>query len=175
MALGAPRKSLRYAGVCTLGSVAGGLLGYAIGMFFFQAVGVPLLNLYGGWETYHQIAQGFAAHSVLYIFMAALTPIPYKVFTIAAGACGINLGLLVLASVAGRGLRFFAVGLLFKRWGRHIKGFIDRYFNLLSVLFVVLVVGGVIILKMLWPGVDEVEPLSSPTTEMGQPALAPKE
>ncbi len=151
MALGAPRKSLRYAALCTLGSVLGGMLGYAIGAFFFQTVARPILEFYHYMEQFQRLSAAFGRHGFLYIFTAALTPIPYKVFTIAAGVCHaeVPLGALVAASVVGRGARFFAVGLLLRVWGRPIKRFIDRYFNLLTVLFVLLLVLGFLCVRML--------------------------
>ncbi len=167
MALGAPRKSLRYAAVCTTGSVLGALLGYAIGRFFFEAVGRTLIDFYGAWDAYEGLSEGFRAHGFVYVFGAALTPIPYKVFTIAAGACGVELGVVIAASVLGRGLRFFAVGALFRFFGQPIKRFIDRYFNLLTVLFLVLLVGGFFLVRILW-GQNEAGPAPSehePATE----------
>jgi len=150
MALGAPRRSLRFAAVCLAGSVLGGCAGYAIGMFLFEAVGKPIINVYGAWDAYNAISLGFRTHGFLYIFGAALTPIPYKVFTIAAGACKVEFGVLVAASVVGRGLRFFAVGALFKFFGPPVKRFIDRYFNLLTILFLALGIGGFVCVKLLW-------------------------
>jgi membrane protein YqaA with SNARE-associated domain len=151
MALGTPRKSLRYSAVCTAGSVLGGCFGYLIGLFFFEAIGRPLIDLYGAWSIYQSVSEGFQAHGFFWIFTAALTPIPYKVFTIAAGACKISFAVLVAASVIGRGIRFYAVGGLFRIFGAPIKKFIDRYFNLLTVAFVVILVGGFIVVKILWP------------------------
>ncbi|MHC4789371.1 MAG: YqaA family protein [Planctomycetota bacterium] len=144
MALGAPKKSLRFAGICLAGSVLGGCVGYAIGMFFFQAVGEPILSLYDYLEEFHALSMRFGQHGFLFIFIAALTPIPYKVFTIAAGFChaDVPLQVLIAASVVGRGLRFLAVGALFRAFGRPIKRFIDRYFNLLTIAFVILLVLG---------------------------------
>lgn len=150
MALGTPRKSLRYAGICTVGSVLGGVLGYAIGMFFFEAVGEPILEFYHYTEQFHQLSAGFGEHGFLFIFVAALTPIPFKVFTIAAGVChaDVPLAVLLAASVVGRGLRFFTVGALFRLFGPPIQRFIDRYFNLLTILFVVLLVLGFLCVRI---------------------------
>ena len=150
MALGAPRRSLRFAAVCLAGSVLGGCLGYGIGMFLFGAVGKPIINFYGAWDTYNSISLGFRTHGFFYIFAAALTPIPYKVFTIAAGACSVKFGVLVVASVVGRGLRFFAVGALFRFFGPTVKRFIDRYFNLLTILLLALGIAGFVCVKLIW-------------------------
>ncbi len=151
MALGAPRKATKYAGVCLTGSVLGGCLGYAIGMFAFQAVGRPVLELYGYMDHFEHLREQFGQHGFLFILVAALTPIPYKVFTIAAGVCHthVPLSVLLLASVAGRGLRFFTLGILFRLFGAHIKRFIDKYFNLLSIAFVVLLVLGFLCVRLL--------------------------
>ena len=150
MALGAPNRALRYAGVCLAGSLLGACGGYAVGMFFFEAIGRPIFNFYDLWESYYAISEGFRAHGFLYIFSAALTPIPYKVFTIAAGACQVNFGVLMAASVVGRGLRFFAIGALFRLFGPSIKKFIDRYFNLLAFALLALGVLGFILVKFIW-------------------------
>jgi membrane protein YqaA with SNARE-associated domain len=150
MALAAPRRSLRFALICTVGSVLGGILGYGIGALFFETAGKPILSFYGYTEQFHRLSAGFAEHGFLYIFVAALTPIPYKVFTIAAGVCHAHVPLPVLlaASVVGRGLRFFAVGTLFRLFGRPIREFVDRYFNLLTVAFVALLVLGFVCVRL---------------------------
>jgi hypothetical protein len=135
------------------------MLGYAIGRFLFAAVGAPLIDFYQGWETFTSLRSGFAAHGFLWIFGAALTPIPFKVFTIAAGAAEIRISVLLGASLIGRGARFFAVGGLFRLFGPPIKKFIDRYFNLLTVIFLALLVLGFVFVKILWnPPKDRNEP-----------------
>lgn len=150
MAVAVPRKSLRYGAICTAGSVVGGCAGYAIGMFFFETAAVPLLDFYHAWDAYRSISAGFQANGFLYVFTSALTPIPYKVFTIAAGVCGISLPVLIGASVVGRGLRFMAQGALFRAFGPQIKAFIERYFNVFTILFLVLLIGGFVVVKLLW-------------------------
>ena len=166
LALGAPRRSLRFAAICTAGSVLGGCAGYAIGMFFFEVIGRPIFDFYGLWDTYAAISEGFRSRGFLYVFAAALTPIPFKVFTIAAGACHVSFGTLIAASVLGRGLRFFAQGVLFKVFGPPIKRFIDRYFNLLTALFVILGVLGFVCVKLLW---KKAETTPSPPTDRPAP------
>lgn len=171
MALGAPRHSLRYAALCTAGSVLGGCLGYYIGASLFETVGKPILEVYGYEEQFAELSAGFAAHGFGFIFVAALTPIPYKVFTIAAGVChaDVSLGVLLLASVTGRGLRFFAQGVLFRLCGAPIKRFIERYFNLLTVAFVVLLVLGFACVKLLLDH-GESEPTPAAPVEMHEPS-----
>jgi len=174
MALGTPRKSPRYAAVCTAGSVLGGILGYAIGMFFFQAVGRPILEFYHYTEEFARLSAGFGQHGFLFIFIAALTPIPFKVFTIAAGVCHADVPLVVLlaASVVGRGLRFFTVGILFRLFGPPIQRFIDRYFNLLTILFVVLLVVGFLCVRIFaGESEDESGPPPAGPAETASPSL----
>jgi membrane protein YqaA with SNARE-associated domain len=151
MAMGTPSKALAYAAVCTVGSVAGGCLGYVIGVSLFDTVGKRILSFYGYQDQFEHISTGFAKRGFLWIFIAALTPIPYKVFTIAAGVCHrhVTIRTLLAASVVGRGLRFFAVGALFALFGPHIKGFIDRYFSILTVALVVVAVLGFAAVKLL--------------------------
>ena len=153
MALAAPRKSLRYAGLCLVGSVAGGLLGYLIGMSFYESLGRPIIEFYGLTDKFQVLTASFGRHGFFAILAAALTPIPYKVFTISAGFCheSVPIGVLFAASVIGRGLRFFTLGVLFKLWGVHIKDFVERYFNLLTIVFLLLLVLGFIFVKI-WSG-----------------------
>ena len=162
MALARPRRSLWYAGLCTFGSVMGALLGYAIGMFLFEAVGRPLIQFYGAWNTYLRLSEGFRQNGFLWVFAAALTPIPYKVFTIASGACSLSLTVMIVASVIGRGLRFFGVGALFMLFGPPIKRFVERYFNVLTVAFLVLLVLGFLLVKVLWRGKGAHPPAAEP-------------
>ena len=148
MALGAPDKALLYAAACTGSSVLGGVLGYGIGAFLFESVGSWIIRVFRAQRAYNRLSKGFASHSFMYIFAAALTPIPYKVFTIAAGACRIHMRALVVASVAGRGLRFFSVAALFMLFGASIERFIDRYFNVLTVALLALLVLAFIFAKI---------------------------
>jgi membrane protein YqaA with SNARE-associated domain len=179
MALGSPKKSLRYSAICTAGSVLGGCFGYAIGALLFDAVGRPILQLYGYLPQFEKISLQFAQHDFLFIFIAALTPIPYKVFTIAAGVCSrdVSLQVLILASIAGRGLRFFGLGALFTFFGVHIKLFIDKYFDLLTVALLAVGVLGFLAVKLLvGTGERQVPPAPRPQAApapVGQAAPPP--
>ncbi|MEF8787934.1 MAG: YqaA family protein [Planctomycetota bacterium] len=150
MAVAVPKKSLRYGIICTAGSVAGGCAGYFIGMFFFDAVAAPMLDFYQAWDSFREISAGFRANGFLYVFGAALTPIPYKVFTISAGLCGVSLPVLIAASVVGRGLRFMGQAALFYVFGPQIRAFIERYFNIITIVVLVLLAATVIAVKFLW-------------------------
>ena len=149
LCLGAPKRSLRFAGVATLASVVGGIIGYGIGAgawsvvegwFFAYVPGVSP-------EAFAQVQGFYDQYDFWAVFLAGLTPIPYKVFTLSAGVFNINFGVFVLASVLSRGLRFFAVAGLIYRFGPPIARFIDRYFDLLAWAFAVLLVGGFLVIK----------------------------
>lgn len=142
LALGRPSRSLGYAAVCTAFSVLGGLLGYALGYALFSSVGRPLLELYGAMEAYRHVGAMYNENLVLALGAAGFTPIPYKVFTIAAGSFAVPLLPFVVISAASRGARFFLVAGLLYLWGERVRSFIDRYFNVLSVVFFALLVAG---------------------------------
>ncbi len=136
-------RAFYYASITTAGSVLGGLFGYAIGYFFFQTVGVWVVSTYGLETQMITVQKLFVDNAFFAIFVAAFTPIPYKVFTIAAGFSGISIPVFILASVLGRGMRFFAVAGVVRYFGGHIARVFYRYFNLISVVLA-LVIGGVI-------------------------------
>jgi membrane protein YqaA with SNARE-associated domain len=131
-----------FAAVCTAASVAGGLFGYAIGYSLFASVGRPLLEVYGYLEAYHHVGHLYTENLVLALGSAGFTPIPYKVFTIAAGGFGIPVIPFVVISAVSRGARFFLVAGLLYLWGERVRAFIDRYFNLLTLAFFALLVAG---------------------------------
>ena len=144
LALGKPKRSLYFATLCTLASVAGGMFGYFIGAFFWEHVQQFFFSVVPGFTRANfEFVQGkYQENAFLAIFAAAFTPIPYKVFTIASGVFSTGLPVLIGASVLGRGLRFFLVAGILGWIGEPAKQFIDRYFNLLTVSFLVLLVLG---------------------------------
>lgn len=131
-------RAFYYASITTAGSVLGGLFGYAIGYFFFQTVGVWLVHTYHLEAQMVTVQKLFADNAFFAIFVAAFTPIPYKVFTIAAGLFGISIPTFIVASILGRGGRFFAVATVMKYFGGHIARAFYEYFNILSLVLVVL-------------------------------------
>lgn len=137
-------KWVRIAVICTIGSVLGAFLGYAIGVFLFETVGQAILDFYGASESFAKIENWYnnTAWGGWAIFFAAVTPFPYKVLTIFSGTTGFNLVLFTLISIVGRGLRFALVAWLLSRFGEPIRIFIEKYLGLLFTLFVVLLVGG---------------------------------
>ena len=147
MSIARPEKSLRYAAVSTVASVAGALLGYLIGSLLYQAVGVPLLQFYGYEDKFQQFAAQINAQGFLWMLAFAFLPIPYKVATIAAGSVSLSIPVLIAASILGRGGRFFLVALVLRRFGAAAQAIIDRYFNLLAGVATALFVGGFVVVK----------------------------
>lgn len=147
MALAVPAGAFRYAAVCTAGSVLGGMLGYFIGYGFMEAVGFRILDFYGLTAKFDVIGDLYKRYSAWAVGIAGFTPVPYKVFTIAGGAFRIDFPVFVLVSLVSRGARFFLVSFLFYRYGAGIKTFIDRYFNILTILFTILLVGGFVLVR----------------------------
>ena len=147
LAVGSPSRSFVFAGISTLGSVLGAALGYLLGLQFYELAGHPIIQFYGVEQRYLQVQALYQHYDALAVAIAGFTPIPYKVFTIAAGAFRINFVTFMLASVFSRGARFVLVAGLIWWLGPEIKRFIDRYFNLLTVAFVILLVGGFVIVK----------------------------
>lgn len=148
LSLSKPERAFWYATLSTIASTLGGLFGYGIGMLF-EPFGRFVLTALGYGDYFGVVQQMYADNVFLAVFSAALTPIPYKVFTIAGGIFGVALAPFVLASVIGRGLRFYLVALLLWIFGPKVKDFIDRYFNLLTIAFLVLIVLGFLSVKYL--------------------------
>ncbi len=134
-----------YASLTTLFSVLGGVLGYFIGVLFFDTVGEFLVSFYHLEDEMLVVRGYFSDNAFTAIFLAAFTPIPFKVFTITAGLFKINLLVLIVASVLGRGARFFAISYVLRRYGKQIEGFVYKYFNIFSCVVAAFVVGIVLI------------------------------
>ena len=153
LTLGAPKKWFRFALSCSIASVIGGVLGYFIGFFLWDFIGDWLFQ-HAGWmgftqANYDKISGWYKNWDFWIVFGFGFTPLPYKVCTILAGACKINFLGFVIASTVGRSARFFLVAGLFRWKGEAIRPFIEKYFNWLSLAFVVLLVGGFAVLKLL--------------------------
>jgi len=144
-----PGEAFSFATICSIGSVLGGILGYIIGLLFMEAFGFKIIEFYHFTDKYNYIQQIYQQYDAWAVAIAGFTPIPYKLFTITAGAFGINFWIFVLASAISRSARFFLVSGLLYFYGERIKYFIDRYFNLLTILFTILLIGGFLILKCL--------------------------
>lgn len=145
------RRSQAYwiAAVCTVSSVLGGLLGYAIGMFLYDSVGQWLIRFYGMGEGIEQFREQFRTWGTEIILIKGLTPIPFKLVTIASGIAGFSFPAFVVASVVTRGVRFFAIAWLLKRYGAPMQGFIERRLNLVGWTALGLLVGGFALVALL--------------------------
>jgi membrane protein YqaA with SNARE-associated domain len=147
LAFGAPRKSFRLAAVCAVGSVIGAVLGYFIGWFLYDTVGMWVVNTYGLAEKMDLVQTYYQENAFMALLAAGFTPIPFKVFTIASGMMKVPLGTLVVASAISRTARFMLVAGFVYFFGERAKGFIDKYFDVLTILFTVLLIGGFALLK----------------------------
>ncbi len=145
-----PKKSFKYALVCSAGSVLGGCLGYLIGWQFMAGIGEKIIAFYGLTQKIEYLKDLYTNYDAWAIGIAGFTPIPYKVFTISAGAFNINFPVFIIASTISRSARFFLVGGLIYIFGPRIQTFIDKYFNILAVAFMVLLVAGFVIIKYLF-------------------------
>lgn len=133
-------KWLYFALITTISSVLGGLLGYFIGAVFFETIGKWLVSLYHLEKEVETVGVFFNQNAFLSIFTAAFTPIPYKVFTISAGLFKLNIFVFTLASILGRGLRFFAVAYIMKLFGEKISNAVIKYFNTFTTIFAIIIV-----------------------------------
>ncbi len=148
MVIAKPRRWLAYAALCTLGSVLGALLGYAIGWGLYETVGQWIITTYHLEEAMVLVGRKYQENAFLAIFTAAFTPIPFKVFTISAGLFSINIATLLIASLIGRFGRFFLVAASLRLFGRRIAATIEKYFDIFSLVFVALLVGGFLLIKV---------------------------
>jgi len=149
MVLAAPHRAWRIAAVCTVASVLGGLAGYAVGALLYEGVGQPLLAFYGYEAKFASFQGRYNEFGAWIVFMAGLTPFPYKVITIASGVTGLDLTVFMVASLLARGARFFLLAALLWKFGPPIRVFIERHLPLLTTLFFVLLFGGFLVVRYL--------------------------
>jgi membrane protein YqaA with SNARE-associated domain len=133
LCISVPSKSFRYAAVCAAGSVIGGAIGYGLGLGFMDTIGVKILELYGLHDKYEVVQDLYRQYDAFAVGAAGFTPLPYKLFTITAGAFKIN---------------FFLVAAFIYKFGAPVRHFIERYFNLLTILFFILLIGGFLFVKI---------------------------
>lgn len=150
MCLARPDRAFRYALICTIASVLGALLGYAIGFFLFETIGRMILDVYGLAGPFEEFKTNFNEQGWLIVLLAGFTPLPFKVITIAAGATAMPLYVLIAASIVARSARFFLVGALLWKFGQPMQDWIDRHFALATTVLGVLFVGGFLALKLLF-------------------------
>ena len=166
LAISIPTRSWRYALIAATGSLLGGMAGYGIGWGFWEALGRPtvaaaveanppvtggrlLFEYIPGFtvDVFLAVRAKYDENAFLTVFTAAFTPIPYKIITIAAGVCKINFWMFVLASAVGRAARFFLVAALIRAFGGKVRSFLEKYFNLLTVVFAILLIGGFVLIR----------------------------
>ena len=149
LCLGTPSRSFFFAFVSSVFSVLGGICGYVVGHFFWEATRDFFLSWVFSPEAFQRVAELYNENAFFAVFLAGFSPIPYKVFTVSAGVFSINFPVFVIASAVSRSMRFFLVSGLIFLFGEKIKLFIEKYFNLLTLIFSVLLIGGFLVLKFL--------------------------
>ncbi len=147
MVLADRARAWRNAFICTIASVLGGLAGYAIGVFLFEQVGLPMLEFYGHAPKFDEFRATYGEWGAWAVFIAGLTPFPYKVITILSGAAGLDILVFTIASVLARGMRFYVVTGLLWYFGEPIREFIERRLGLLFTIGCILLVGGFVLVK----------------------------
>lgn len=149
MVLATPKEAYKIAGVATISSVLGGCFGYFIGVYGFELIARPLLEFYGYMAQFAKFENYYHEYGAWIVFGAGITPFPYKIITIASGVVQLDLVVFTIASVIARGMRFYLIAWLLKRFGDPMKVFIEKNLNLLSVLFLLLLIGGFAAVKFL--------------------------
>jgi len=149
LTLGRQQRAWWFATVCSIGSVLGGMAGYAIGALAWHILEPVFIPYVFSRAIFEKVVEWYNAEAFLYVFIAAFTPIPYKVFTVAAGACHVPFWILVVASVVGRSARFFLVAGLLYFFGAPMRGFVEKYFDRLMWVFLGLLILGFVAVKYL--------------------------
>lgn len=149
MVLATPKQAYKIAGVALIASILGGYLGYAIGVFGFEMIAKPLLTFYGYMDGFTKFENYYHEYGAWIVFGAGITPFPYKIITIASGVVRLDLVVFTIASILARGFRFYIIAWLLKRFGTPMKTFIEKNLNLLSTIFLILLIGGFAIIKWL--------------------------
>lgn len=149
MILATPNKAWRIATTATVASVLGGYLGYGIGIFAFDLIAKPILEFYNSMEQFHEFENYYHEYGAWIVFGAGITPFPYKIITIASGVVHLDPIIFGIASVLARGMRFFLVAWLLKKFGAPMKIFIEKHLGILSVVFLILLIGGFALIKYL--------------------------
>lgn len=151
LCLGKMKKAFKFAFICSIASVLGGVAGYAIGAFAWDELSGLFFQYIPGFtpEKFDQLKSWYEEWGWPLVFIAGFSPIPYKIFTVASGVLGMALWPFIIASAISRSARFFLVAFLLAKFGEPMKEKIDKHFNLLALLFGVLLIGGIVVLKFL--------------------------
>lgn len=149
MVMARPDRAWRFALICTLASVLGGMAGYAIGYFLFESAGQWIIAAYGLQAEFQSFKATFQEWGFWIVMAKGLTPIPYKLVTITSGVAGLDIGAFTLASALTRGFRFFLVAGLMWRFGAPMRGFIERHLTTVTTLALIALIGGFVVIKYL--------------------------
>ena len=149
MTLARRQRAWYYALVCTIASVAGGIAGYTIGNLLFDSLGQAIINFYGIGDQFDSFRSSYNEHGLAIVFLAGLTPLPYKIFTIASGVVQLSLPLFIVSSVVSRGARFFIVCGLVYWFGPPVRNFIERYLGWVTLAAAIVLIGGFYVLRYL--------------------------
>jgi membrane protein YqaA with SNARE-associated domain len=150
LCLGKIEKCYRFALICTAGSVLGGITGYGLGWGLWASLDQWFFTYVPGFdeEAFNRVQDIYKKWDFWFVFVAAFTPVPYKVITLSAGVFGLNFFMFTLSTIVGRSARFFLVAALISRFGDHARRIIDKWFNLLTIAFVVLLIAGFYVIKV---------------------------
>tara|TARA_Y100001936_G_C15797120_1_gene519537 strand:- start:118 stop:702 length:585 start_codon:yes stop_codon:yes gene_type:complete len=149
MVLAKKTKAFFYALICTLSSVLGGVFGYLIGLILYNSIGVLLINFYNLGEHVYLFKNYYNSYGAWIVLIAGFTPLPFKVITIASGLFQLNFLIFLICSLFSRGARFYLVSSLLYLFGDKIKIYIDKYFNFLTILFFVLLIGSILVIRVI--------------------------
>ena len=149
MVIAKKTKAWFYAFICTFSSVIGGLAGYAIGYFFYNSLGILIIEAYHLSNFFNTFESYYNKYGILIVLGAGFTPFPFKFITIASGVFNLNIFLFILTAIISRGLRFYLLAGLLYIFGEKIKVLIDKYFNILAILFFILLVVSVLLIKFI--------------------------
>ena len=138
-----------YAFICTFSSVLGGVAGYAIGYFFYNSIGILIIDAYHLSNSFNIFESYYNEYGILIVLGAGFTPFPFKFITIASGVFNLNIFLFIITAIIARGLRFYLLAALLFVFGEKIKVLIDKYFNILAILFFILLIGSVLLIKFI--------------------------
>lgn len=150
MSLARPERAFHYALICTVASVIGGIVGYLIGLLLYDSVGQWLIHFYGLGDKLESFRQLYQQHGHWIILIKGLTPIPYKLVTIASGLAGYDIVWFIILSIITRGARFFLLAGLLNRYGVPIRAFVEKHLTLLAIVFIITIVGGFYAVKFLF-------------------------
>ena len=148
MALANKLKAFFYAFICTFSSVIGGVAGYTIGYFFYNSIGILIIDAYGLMHSFKSFENYYNQYGILIVLGAGFTPFPFKFITIASGVFNLNILLFILTAFIARGLRFYLLAGILFIFGEKIKILIDKYFNILTILFFIILIGSVLLINL---------------------------